>query len=91
MVGPHAGIFFGISNTAANIGGFLVPLAAGFLTEDDPESRSSWIWVWLLVVFTQFAGMLVFLGFADPVLQDWVLEDVDRNEEIQDEVILENY
>lgn len=91
MVGPHAGIFFGISNTAANIGGFLVPLVAGFLTEDDPESRSSWIWVWLLVVFTQFAGMLVFLGFADPVLQDWVLEDVDRNGEIQDEVILENY
>jgi len=88
MVGPHAGIFFGISNTAANIGGFLVPLVAGFLTEDDPESRSSWVWVWLLVVFTQFAGMFVFLGLADPVLQDWVLEENDDRD--QDEEILEN-
>ena len=83
MVGKHAGTFYGISNTAANLSGFLVPLIAGFLIEDAPEEKSSWFWVWMLAVITQFLGCFVFWQFADVKLQDWILEE--SNPETSDE------
>ncbi|KAK7093970.1 hypothetical protein V1264_007649 [Littorina saxatilis] len=65
----HAGVLFGITNTAATIPGMVAPLVAGALTPNRTEEE--WRTVFYICSATAVLGAVLYGLLADGELQDW--------------------
>ncbi|CAK8680151.1 unnamed protein product [Clavelina lepadiformis] len=81
----HSGILFAISNTIANIVGFLGPFSAGYIVADH-ESLLLWqnlFWASFGITIT---GAITFVTFGSGVEQTWVKKQVDCKQSKKPEV-----
>ena len=75
MAAQHAGILFGITNAFGNLPGFIVPITIGIITQQHPDDRASWYWVWFIMAIFLSIGATVFVLFADMKPQSWAIEN----------------
>ena len=73
----HATIGFGISNTLANVPGFVAPSLVGALLTDYSDS-SQWQAVFWVSASVHVAGSLLYLGWGSAELQPWAAEARER-------------
>lgn len=66
----YAGIVFGVSNTVANIPGFVAPSMVGALLTDY-GARSEWQVVFWISAMVHLLGSLLFLWKGQDTLQHW--------------------
>ena len=81
MAAQHAGILFGITNTFGNLPGFIVPITIGIITQQHPDDRASWYWVWFIMAIFQTIGACIFVLFADMNTQTWAVNSDSDNSE----------
>ncbi|XP_076451310.1 sialin-like [Babylonia areolata] len=65
----HAGVLFGITNTAATIPGMIAPLVAGALTPN--RTAEEWRTVFFVCAGVQVVGALIFGLLAEGHVQSW--------------------
>jgi len=75
LAGPYSGVLFGITNTFAQIPGFLTPLLVSHMTQHG--SLAEWYQVFLLAGVVNMVGGLVYLFFGKCDLQPWAVETED--------------
>jgi len=78
----HATIGFGISNTVANVPGFVAPSLVGYLLTDYSES-SQWEAVFWVSAGVHVVGSLLYLGWGQAEVQDWAKGDSVKTQEMQ--------
>jgi len=69
VAGPYSGVLFGITNTMAQIPGFLTPVIVSSLT--GTGKMSEWYQVFTLAGLTYIAGGLVYIWLGDSHTQRW--------------------
>lgn len=85
LAGPYSGILFGITNTFAQIPGFLTPLLVSHMTKHG--TLAEWYQVFLLAGLVNLVGGLVYIFFGKCDLQPWAedtkeLEESDKRERL---------
>ncbi|WAR21429.1 S17A5-like protein [Mya arenaria] len=68
----YAGIIFGISNTTGTLGGFLAPMAIGYLTSD--RTREQWQMVFYIAAAIYTVGAIFYIIFGSGEVQPWALD-----------------
>eukprot|EP00092_Neocalanus_flemingeri_P024646 GFUD01026731.1.p1 GENE.GFUD01026731.1~~GFUD01026731.1.p1 ORF type:complete len:504 (+),score=120.85 GFUD01026731.1:68-1579(+) len=87
LAGPYSGVLFGITNTFAQIPGFLTPLLVSTMTQHG--SLEEWYQVFLLAGVVNVVGGLVYLLFGKCDLQPWAVETEDMEEDGKRERLIE--
>jgi len=80
-IGPDfAGIIFGVSNTVANIPGFIVPSIVGAILTDYSVTNQ-WYYVFSLGCGVHVLGSLLYLLKGSAELQDWAVAKSKKESE----------
>ena len=66
-----SGTILGITNGFGNLPGFIAPVVAGKIVNDDPGDVERWRNVWIITVVILAAESLFFLVFASGLAQEW--------------------
>lgn len=71
-IGPHfAGTILGITNGFGNLPGFLSPLIAGYIVNEDPSDVLRWRNVWIIAVVIMGAESIFYLIFGSATVAKW--------------------
>ncbi|XP_023338728.1 sialin isoform X2 [Eurytemora carolleeae] len=71
--GPHSGVLFGITNTFAQIPGFLTPILVSSMTQHG--TLDEWYTVFQVSGIIYIIGGFVYLGFGSSELEPWAKKD----------------
>jgi MFS family permease len=66
----HAGAIFAVTNTVANLSGFLVPMLTGYLL-DVENSLSQWQLSFWISAMVYFPGWVIFQIWGTDKMQTW--------------------
>merc|ERR1719189_3503939 len=70
LTSNYSGTLMGVTNTAANMAGFMVPYVTGLII-DGNDSLGAWRTVFLCAAGVYFADSLIYLIFGSSKSQPW--------------------
>merc|ERR1739838_832866 len=75
----YGGILYGISNTVANVPGFLAPQVAGWILDKENGSLGQWQLSFWVVAFVYMLGTIIYLAFGSADEQVWAAGKLSVN------------
>eukprot|EP00095_Tigriopus_kingsejongensis_P010564 maker-scaffold2286_size17589-snap-gene-0.3 protein:Tk10564 transcript:maker-scaffold2286_size17589-snap-gene-0.3-mRNA-1 annotation:"PREDICTED: sialin-like" len=79
LVGPFAGVAFGITNTIAQLSGFVIPmLLAHFAPNGTPEE---WRIIFYIIATGQVMGAIIYAILGKAELQSWAMSKKEQNQD----------
>ena len=83
---PLAGTLTGITNTLADMNGFIAPQIAGYLIRDQEHSVAGWSNVWIMSLVLLIFGGIFYALTSSAEKQPWADEKMNATDQLKYEV-----